>query len=211
MVSKRLSGQERATKERLVVEGMRLFAERGFTATTVGDIEQAAGLVPRSGGLYKHFPSKRALFEEGIERHIRGVEGVERVVDLLPIGDLRSELTLVARWLLAELASEREAIAVIEKEGAAFPEQRDRFFQEVVQRGYSYAAQLGHRWLKDLPNADAIDIEALACLAVGSIVAYRRTEWTFGADPLGVDEERLVQVFVNVFASLAELQGGSNG
>jgi AcrR family transcriptional regulator len=184
---------------------MRLFAERGFKATTVGEIEEAAGLVPRSGGLYKHFPSKRALFEEGVERHIRGVEGVERIVDLLPIGDLRSELTLVARWLLAELSSEREVVTLLEKEGAAFPEQRDRFFTAVVQRGYTYAAQLARRWLKDIPNADAIDVEALASLVVGSIVAYRRTEWTFGADPLGVDEERFVQTFVDVFASLAEL------
>lgn len=211
MVSKRFNRDAQATRDRLVKQAMRLFAERGFRATTVGEIEAAAGLVPRSGGLYKHFPSKRALFEEGVERHIRGAERMERVVDLLPIGDLRSELTLLARWLLGELSSEREVVVLIEKEGAAFPELRDRFFQEVVQRGYGYAAQFAQRWLKAIPGGDAVDAEALACLAVGAIVAYRRTEWTFGGDPLGVDEERFVQTYVNVFALLAGREGGGDG
>ncbi|MGH7856187.1 MAG: TetR/AcrR family transcriptional regulator [Candidatus Binatia bacterium] len=190
---------------------MRLFAERGFRATTVGDIEAAAGLVPRSGGLYKHFPSKRALFEEAVERHIRGAERIERIVDLLPVGDLRSELTLLARYLMGELSSEREVVVLIEKDGATFPELRDRFFREVVQRGYRYAVQFAERWLKSIPGGDAVDADALASLAVGTIVAYRRTEWTFGGDPLDVDEERFVQTFVNVFALLAGRQGGSDG
>ena len=156
------------------------------------------------------FDFEPAGFEEGIERHIRGTEGIERIVEILPIGDLRSELTLLARWLLSELASERETIAVIEKEGAAFPELRDRFFTEIVQRGYRHAAEFAQRWLKSIPGGDAIDAEALACLAVGAIVAYRRTEWTFGADPLGVDEERFVRTFVDSFAMLAGSQGGSH-
>ena len=210
MVSTRLDGEVGATRDRLVMQAMRLFAERGFHATTVGEIEAAAGLVPRSGGLYKHFPSKRALFEEGVERQIRGVDGMERVIDLLPIGDLRSELTLLARWLLGELASERAIVVLIEKEGAAFPELRDRFFLEVVRRGYRHAAQFAQRWLKSIPGGDTIDAEALACLAVGAIVAYRRTEWTFGGDPLGVEEERFVQTFVNVFSLLADAKGGRN-
>ena len=43
-----------STRQRLLDEGMRLFAERGFRATGVGDIEAAAGLQPRRGALYKH-------------------------------------------------------------------------------------------------------------------------------------------------------------
>lgn len=189
---------------------MRLFADRGFHATTVGDIEEAAGLVPRSGGLYKHFPSKRALFEEAVEQHIRGAERVERIVDLLPIGDFRSELTLLSRYLLGELSAERDVVVLLEKDGAAFPELRDRFFTEVVQRGYRYGAEFAKRWLKSIPGGENIDAEALACLAIGTIVAYRRTQWTFGCDPLGVDEERFVQTFVDTFSRLANVQGGDD-
>ncbi len=211
MVSRRLDRDSQATRDRLVVEAMRLFAERGFRATTVGEIEEAAGLVPRSGGLYKHFPSKRALFEEAVDRHIRGAEGIQRVIGLLPIGELRSELTLLARYLMGELASEREVVVLLEKEGGSFPELRERFFKEVVQRGYEYAAEFAQRWLKSIPGGDTVDAEALACLAVGAIVAYRQTEWTFGRNPLAVDEERFVQTFVDVFTRLASAEGGSDG
>src|SRR5947209_7757695 len=70
MVSRRFDTESKATRDRLVVEAMRLFAERGFRATTVGDIEAAAGLVPRSGGLYKHFAPKR-LHVSPLERSSR--------------------------------------------------------------------------------------------------------------------------------------------
>lgn len=204
MVNRR---REEGTKDRLLGEGMRLFAERGFKGTTVADIERAAGLVPRSGGLYKHFASKRALLEAGVDRHTQQLESMQSVVDLLPLGDLRAELTLVARWLLGELVRQREAIVVIEKEGAAFPDLRDRFFAGVIERGYRQAAELGRRWLKELPVT--VDVDALATLVVGSLINYRWAEWTFGRDPLDVDEERFVQTFVAVFATLTELTGGT--
>jgi AcrR family transcriptional regulator len=40
---------------------MRLFSTKGFEATSVSQIEAAAGLSPGSGALYRHFASKEAL------------------------------------------------------------------------------------------------------------------------------------------------------
>ncbi|MGH9208726.1 MAG: TetR/AcrR family transcriptional regulator, partial [Acidimicrobiales bacterium] len=40
------------TRERLVTEAMRLFGEQGYKATSVAQIEAAAGLAPGSGALY---------------------------------------------------------------------------------------------------------------------------------------------------------------
>jgi AcrR family transcriptional regulator len=50
-----------ATREQLVVEATRLFAERGFEATSVEAVLDAAGV--SRGSLYHHFKSKDALFE----------------------------------------------------------------------------------------------------------------------------------------------------
>jgi AcrR family transcriptional regulator len=191
---------ERSTKQRLVAEGMRLFAEGGFRATTVGDIEAAAGLARRAGGLYKHFPSKRALLEAGIQRHIQEVSTAAGVIDLLPLRDLRSELTLVARWLLAELAKEREVALVLEKEGdGSLAELRERFAHEVIERGYRQGAELVARLLKHA-SSPAWDHEAVAVMAIGALVNYRRTQWTYGLTPLDIDEERLVHTFVELLA-----------
>src|SRR5690349_17475077 len=54
------------TRERILDAAVELFGRQGYTRTSVGEIEAAAGLVPRSGGLYKHFPSKRALLEAAV-------------------------------------------------------------------------------------------------------------------------------------------------
>jgi AcrR family transcriptional regulator len=50
-----------ATREQLVAEATRLFAERGFEATSVEAVLDAAGV--SRGSLYHHFKSKEALFE----------------------------------------------------------------------------------------------------------------------------------------------------
>lgn len=46
---------------------MRLFGEQGYSATSVAQIEAAAGLRPGAGGLYAHFRSKEALLRAGLE------------------------------------------------------------------------------------------------------------------------------------------------
>jgi AcrR family transcriptional regulator len=51
-------------------EAIRLFGEQGYAATTISQIEAAAGLSPGSGGLYRHFPSKDALLAEGVRQQI---------------------------------------------------------------------------------------------------------------------------------------------
>ena len=58
------------TRERLVTEAMRLFSTKGFEATSVSQIEAAAGLSPGSGALYRHFESKEALLGTGIDRQL---------------------------------------------------------------------------------------------------------------------------------------------
>ena len=50
-----------ATRDQLVTEATRLFAERGFEATSVEAVLDAAGV--SRGSLYHHFKSKDALFE----------------------------------------------------------------------------------------------------------------------------------------------------
>jgi AcrR family transcriptional regulator len=52
--------QQAQTRRRLLDEGRRVFAERGFNAATVEEITEAAGIT--RGALYKHFDGKEGLF-----------------------------------------------------------------------------------------------------------------------------------------------------
>ena len=72
----RVDRRRNDTRERLLAVAMRLFAEKGYNATSVSEIEGAVGLRAGSGALYRHFPSKEALFVAGLEGYAARVEAL---------------------------------------------------------------------------------------------------------------------------------------
>ena len=194
----------KTTRERLLGAGLRLFAERGFRRTTVGDIETAAGLAPRSGGLYKHFASKQELLAAAVERHLHEIETIRGVLDLMPLGDLRAELTLLARWILGDLSRHRELFLVFEKEGDNLSELKERYYADVGAFGYRLGADYVRRAVGKGGDLDDLDAEALAAVAMNALVNHRRSEWTFGHRPLDLEDDRVVQGVVEVVMRFAE-------
>jgi AcrR family transcriptional regulator len=192
----------KATRDRIVEAGMRLFAERGFRGATVGEIEEAAGLTPRAGALYKHFESKHAVLDAAFERHVRELEAIHSAIELTPLGDLRAELTLLARWGLHMLDRERDLRRIVITEGDRFPELKERFRERIADRAYREAITFIRRKIErgELPEADA---EAVAVLLVGALLAYHLELDVFGRPPAGVDEERLVATFVDACMAMA--------
>jgi AcrR family transcriptional regulator len=194
---------EQSTRDRIVTEAIRLFAERGFRGTTVGEIERAAGLVPRSGGLYKHFRSKEEVLEAAIERHVSELEEMRPVLDMLPLGDLRAELTLIARWALHELGAEQPLMRVVQKDGDRFPELVAQVKERIIDPGHREASRLIGRMMTGL-DAEPRDAEAIGSVALGSLVAFRIEETMFGSAGGDVSEERLIEAWVEVWVTVAE-------
>jgi AcrR family transcriptional regulator len=94
------------TRERIIDQAMRLFSENGYSGTSITKIEAAAGLTPGAGGIYHHFKSKEALLAAGIERQLARLDALRDIRRVLgPLGDVKAELTLSARYILAELDS----------------------------------------------------------------------------------------------------------
>lgn len=193
------------TRQRLIESTLALVADRGFDGASVGDIEAGAGLAPRSGALYKYFDSKLAVLEAGLEQHLSAVGDVEVDVADMPLGEMAGQVEVVVRWLLDELDRERLITHVIEREGDRLPALRDRMREGVSDRGYRIAAVFVHRWASSITD-DPIDDEALAVLLIGAVINLRRSTWTFGSAPLGVDDERFVQTFVALTSALFELR-----
>jgi AcrR family transcriptional regulator len=94
------------TREKLREAALTLFVEKGYNDTSIADIERAAGLAPRTGGFYRHFASKADLAVEIGETSIIETRG-DLGFDMLPLGDTRSELVLIAKGYLR--AAERQA------------------------------------------------------------------------------------------------------
>jgi TetR/AcrR family transcriptional repressor of nem operon len=76
-------------KQKIIFEALRQFSTKGFLATSMADIIQAAGT--SKGGLYNHFKSKEQLFFEALsqarkiwrDRNLAGVDQIQRPVDKL--------------------------------------------------------------------------------------------------------------------------------
>lgn len=200
------TGELGGTSERLLDAAMHLFARRGVAATTVGDIEAAAGLAPRSGALYKYFDSKDALLAAGLERHLATVADIEAELALRPLGDMRSEFLLLGRWLLIELEVERDITHVLEREGDHLGELRDRMREGISDRGYLIGADVLQRWQPDLAEKQR---RHLSVIFVGALVNWKRSSWTFGVGPLAIDEDELLETWADL--SVATVEGSGAG
>lgn len=67
-----------STKERFLFEAMRLFGERGYDSVSMKDLAKAVGVVPSA--LYKHYSSKKALYDEIIVEYKEGyVRNMQRL------------------------------------------------------------------------------------------------------------------------------------
>ncbi len=197
------SGRAAGTRVRLLDAAMRLFADRGYARTTIGDIEQEAGLAPRSGALYQHFASKEALLHAAIERQLEAVDDLQSVMEMLPLGDLRSELTLMARWNLASLERRSDLARFIRREGDQLPpELRDKLFERLVAQPYAQVVA----WIDaraERAGVAAPDGHALALIMIEPMSAYRSMRTLFGSTPGDVDDDRLIAMWVDVCLAYA--------
>lgn len=97
MASIRLDGDER--RKGIVAAAVPLFARKGFAGTTTKEIAEAAGI--SEALLYKHFPSKKLLYEEIPRLGCEGDPELERLALLEPSTQtlVRMARTMVRHFL----------------------------------------------------------------------------------------------------------------
>jgi AcrR family transcriptional regulator len=179
------------TRERIVDEAMNLFSRHGYAATTISKIEAAAGLSPGAGGLYHHFDSKEAVLAAGVERQLARLEALREIRRLLiPLGDLGSELILIARYILAELDSESELLRILAIEARNRPQLLRTAVDALVNSTFTgFAAWVGQRAKRPLSGEAST---AIATLGVGSLLAGRLLRDVLDI-PGQLDDEALVE------------------
>jgi AcrR family transcriptional regulator len=186
---------------------MALFAERGFDGASVGEIERAAGLAARSGALYQYFKGgKEELLRATIERELEAIDELGSVLDMLPLGDLQAELTLMARWNLASLERRSQLARFVRRDASRLPtDLRDTLYDRLVDQPYGLVVD----WLRQrLPDSErAPDLYPLALILVEPMASYRSIRQTFGRVPDDIDDERFVAAWVQTALALARHHG----
>jgi AcrR family transcriptional regulator len=115
----------KTSKQALSEIALDLFARKGFRETSIGDIEDAAGLKRRAGGFYRHFKSKDAVLFEGLEAMAAEMVAEVRREDVLQRPDVRAELIFIATSLLDHAAQFRVLRLLLLREAHKVPELED--------------------------------------------------------------------------------------
>jgi AcrR family transcriptional regulator len=68
--------KKQRTRQQIIDAAMRLFAERGYHATTIADIAEAAEVAPRT--FFSYFPSKEAVVFHDVDRTLDGLASALR-------------------------------------------------------------------------------------------------------------------------------------
>lgn len=184
------------TRERIVDAAMRLFSQNGYAATSIEKIEAAAGLTPGAGGLYHHFRSKEAVLAAGIERQLERLGALRRIRQVLgSLGDRRAELTLTARYFLAELDNESELLRILASDVRNRPKVLTAAAEELVSSTLSdFAEWIEGEGERRVPAEEA---KAIAVFGLGSLLSSRLLRDVLGV-PVQVADEALVDAWVQM-------------
>lgn len=160
-----------STRERLVTEAMRLFSAKGFEATSVSQIEAAAGLAAGSGALYRHFKSKDALLDAGIDRQLDRRHAMHDIRALFAgLGDLHAELTVLGRYLLSVIDEEIQLLQIAARTPAGQSTRLDTAYAALIDGLNAELADWITAWT---PNLTPHRRKVLAALGINSILGSR--------------------------------------
>jgi AcrR family transcriptional regulator len=190
------------TRDRLVTEAMRLFGEQGYQATSITQIEAAAGLAPGSGALYHHFKSKEALLEAGIDRQLDRRRAMHDIRTLFAgLGDLRIELTMLGRYVLTVLDEETQLLQIAARTP---PDQSPRLNNAYAALVDGLSAEVAD-WIKGwAPTISKHDATAIAAVGVDALLGRRATQAVFRAPAMDMQDEDFIAAWTAMLAGRVE-------
>ncbi|MFD5893079.1 TetR/AcrR family transcriptional regulator [Streptomyces sp. NPDC060366] len=198
------------TRTRILTEAMRLFGELGYTATTISKIEEAAGLSPGSGALYKHFRSKRDILRFGLRERISKKDALTTLLGTeAPATDPRVLLRAVAKSGLERLVYERDVNRILVRDLAAFPELLEEFRTAEVARIHAALTQLlqtqatAHATAHTTSGVPDTDWSAVAAILQDALSHYWLMADIYGgAHPTGVTEDAYLDTLTDLALAL---------
>jgi AcrR family transcriptional regulator len=195
------------TRERIVSESLRLFAHRGYAATSVAEIEAAAGLSPGAGGLYRHFRSKEEVLASAIREHIertrRQISNVLAHATAYQDRPLEIRLRMTCQAGLGKMREEQDLVRVLFRDLDQFPHLVAEMREGIVNPLYEGIAT----WLSQQPEYEGLDEDwpAIAAILGGAVVNYWLANESLYEPPTRIDEQRFVEGWARLGLGLVTL------
>ncbi len=162
-----------ARRNQILDAATRVFAEKGFHATTIKDIAKEAGIA--DGTIYIYFENKMALMLGILDRMN---ESERRDVDLSQFteGDFRSITKGYIRHRLIVLKADNfEAFRVVVPEILVNKELRELYYQKIMEPTFSIAEQYFQQWVEQgiiKPGNVSLKVRAISGMVLGLILQY---------------------------------------
>lgn len=181
-------------RSRVLTAAVECFAARGYAATTIADIERAAGLSVGAGGTYRHFPSKQAILEAVIDATVDVPDD--------EIAPPSSDIEATAHEMLDYMRS--DMLRIYLRDLDEFPEQRARINERMRNTSYRVVAE------RIAAGNPEIDAEAAAAVILGSLINFRVNEVLVGEHANGVDRDRFVTTWAAIYRSILDPEAARN-
>ncbi|OBA58367.1 TetR family transcriptional regulator [Mycobacterium sp. 1100029.7] len=188
-------------RDRLLAEALRLFAAKGYAATSVADIQRASGLAPGSGALYKHFASKRELLEAAVSHRIDSIVAAREQYDAGQPGSVEQAVRTAGQLIWSNLNDSEDLLKVMLREPAELGDLDEKTWQVITDNAYQrFADELtasNRSGRTSIP-----DPEAAAAVAIASLSYAATLQALSGRLPGNVDGDRYFEAWVDQTVSV---------
>ncbi|MEO1240484.1 MAG: helix-turn-helix domain-containing protein [Pseudomonadota bacterium] len=160
----------KTSKEELAEIALELFSKNGFKETSVGDIEDAAGLKRRAGGFYRHFSSKEAVLFESLQNMGTEIVAEIQLEDVLVQESIRAELMFIAKRLISHARQYRTLRLLLQREAHKMPTLRDMMQKANMKLAKQDVVPWAEHALKRIGRDD--DPTSFAFVIFGPVLLY---------------------------------------
>ena len=183
-------------RDRLLAAALRLFADKGYAATSVADIQRESGLAPGSGALYKHFASKRELLEAAVAYRIESIVAAREQYDAGERGDVQRAVRTAGQLIWSNLKQSEDLLKVMLREPDELGDLDEKTWQVITDNAYQrFADELA---ASNRSGRTSIpDPEAAAAVAIGSLSYAATLQALTGRSPGNVDDDRYFEAWVS--------------
>ena len=183
-------------RDRLLAAALKLFAAKGYAATSVADIQRASGLAPGSGALYKHFGSKRQLLEAAVAHRIDTIVAARAQYDTGEPGSVEQAVRTAGQLIWNNLRQSEDVLKVMLREPAELGDLDEKTWQVISDNAYQrFADELSA--LNRFGRTHIPDPEAAAAVAIASLSYAATLQALTGRSPGNVDDDRYFEAWVN--------------
>jgi AcrR family transcriptional regulator len=186
-----------STRDRLLDAAMALFARQGYASTSIADIQQACGLSPGSGALYKHFPSKKALLHEAARRQVERMGAVRDDYNRTRPADVQGALRQGAEQIWTSIENTSQLLRVMFREPEALDDMLDTVWSAAATTAYQRTSRALSA-AKDAGVSRVDDPEATGTVLVAALAYLPIAQMLIGRTPGNIDAERFREAWLRL-------------